>query len=323
MLLAASLGVLAAGWTAAACSSTPGGGGDDGGPEGSSPDGSTDARSDARADAGDASHDASQEATADHVDGSAGDGGRDAGDAGDASDAGHSVPVDAGMTCAVVDVPPDGGARCGNGWRDPSEKCDLGDASSDGGPLSRAGCSSTCQVVDLLAEVQLVDGGLDNSPRTLGGGRHPLAASDTTFAVTTLENPASPPTVAMTTFTRKGVAKGAPITISAGSIVSDQGDPVLAALPCDQYVAAWNDKMGASNEFMAGGSNFRIISVMSSRGGGAGVQERDWAYNETNSKWADVYEGHIQSTVSDGPYGHPLDGVFRLKDQPPSPQGPK
>jgi hypothetical protein len=226
-----------------ACSSSPGGGGaSDGGTDGSLSDVGADGPGEATVGAEAAPHDAAQDVTADHADGSAGEASVAADAEGGAEDGGL---IDSGIaSCAVVDVPPQGGVRCGNGWRDPNEECDLGDASSDGGPLSRAGCSTTCTVVDMLAEVQVADGGLDNTPRTLGGGRHPLAASDTTFSVATLETSESLPTLTLTTFTRKGVAKGAPMPISAGSVVDDQGDPVLAALPCDQYVAAWNDLNG-------------------------------------------------------------------------------
>ncbi|MGH7438112.1 MAG: hypothetical protein ACRENE_20710 [Polyangiaceae bacterium] len=203
------------------------------------PDATSDAPGDAPSDGAhdavtDGPHDASTNA-----DGGPAEGGSDA------SDASIDSGLDAGIpSCAVIDLQPDGSARCGNGWRDPTEECDLGDASSDGGPLSRAACSATCTVVDLLDEVQLSDGGLANAQRTLGGGRHQLAASDNTFAVATLENPTSTPTVAMTTFTRKGLSRSGAMPISVGSVVTDQGDPVIAALPCDHYVAAWNDLNG-------------------------------------------------------------------------------
>ncbi len=137
---------------------------------------------------------------------------------------------------------PAGPAVCGDGWRDPAtEECDdgLGDAGI------RRGCSSTCTVVDELDIAYLgADGGLSNTPRTLGGGRHPVAAGVQTFGVVTLETPSSPPTVILSTFSRKGAATGVVTSISTGSTVSDTGDPVIAALPCDQYAVAWNDVGG-------------------------------------------------------------------------------
>ncbi len=137
---------------------------------------------------------------------------------------------------------PAGPAVCGDGWRDPAtEECDdgLGDAGL------RRGCSSACGVVDELDIANLgADGGLANTSRTLGGGRHPVAAGVQTFAVVSLETPSSPPTVALTTFTRKGAATGVVTAMSAGSVVSDNGDPVVASLPCDQYAVAWNDLSG-------------------------------------------------------------------------------
>ena len=145
-------------------------------------------------------------------------------------------------TCVYEAQAPPAQNVCGDGWRDPAtEECDDG----LGAAGIRRGCTSTCTVLDENDIAHLgADGGLSNTPRSLGAGRHPIAAGVQTFAVATLESATEPPTVALTTFTRKGAATGVVTPMSVGSVVSDQGDPVLAPLPCDQYALAWNDVGG-------------------------------------------------------------------------------
>jgi hypothetical protein len=77
--------------------------------------------------------------------------------------------------------------------------------------------------------------------RTLGAGRHTLAASDGTFAVVYLETTSNPLTLSLATFGAKGAATGIVNPFSAGSTVIDASNPVVAALPCDRYAVAWGD----------------------------------------------------------------------------------
>ena len=173
----------------AACVVTPGGGGD-AGPEGSSPDATSDGPSDAHADA-------PADSSADHStsDGTAGDSGSDAADAShaDAADAAPDAGPDV-LSCAVPDIPPEGGARCGNGWRDPTEECDLGDAGAAGagGPTCPApGARRPARSIDVARghPARRRTAGSRTPPAPWAEDAIPLAASDTTFAVATLENP--------------------------------------------------------------------------------------------------------------------------------------
>ena len=134
---------------------------------------------------------------------------------------------------------PDGSPVCGDGWRDPAtEECDDGLGTS----TARRGCTATCQVIDELAVEQWTpDGGLSNAPRTLGAGRHPLAAGDATFGVVYLEPNSSPLTLSLATFGARGAATGVVNAFSAYSTVVDNSNPVVAALPCGQYAVAWAD----------------------------------------------------------------------------------
>ncbi len=161
--------------------------------------------------------------------------------------------VDAGPMCVHPPVvAPSGPAVCGDGSRDPvSEECDdgLGTASAVG-----RSCSSTCQVQDQLVVTQAAgdsdastDGSVDAgappiaTARSLGNGRHPVATSDTTFAVAYLEPNAQPLGMALATFSSAGVATGSVNRFGAHSSLVDKSDPVLAGLPCDRYAAAWTD----------------------------------------------------------------------------------
>jgi hypothetical protein len=140
-----------------------------------------------------------------------------------------------------VQTAPAGPPVCGDGWRDLStEECDdgLGTPSSPG-----RGCSSTCQVIDELAVAPALDASVATVTRMLGAGRHPLAASDTTFAVTYVEPDAQPLGMAMATFSSKGVSTGV-VRFAVGSDLVAQSDPVVAGLPCDRYAAAWTDLGG-------------------------------------------------------------------------------
>jgi hypothetical protein len=174
------------------------------------------------------------------------------------SSSGGGGELDAGPMCFhAPPVAPSGPPVCGDGRRDSTEECDdgLGASSSVG-----RSCSSTCQVEDELVVAQggaagaagsgPLDGG-DGGPtdaglaiatsRSLGNGRHPVATSDTTFAVAYLEPEAQPIGMAMATFSSAGVATGTVNRFGAHSSLVDRSDPVLAGLPCDRYAAAWTD----------------------------------------------------------------------------------
>jgi cysteine-rich repeat protein len=157
----------------------------------------------------------------------AGEGGADGGDAGDSS---------VTTTCGYdAGTPPTGQPVCGDGWRDPAtEECDDG----LGNAAVRRGCSAQCKVLDELVVAGNVDAGLTNS-RTLGVGRHTVAASTSSFGATYLDPNAL--TLSLATFSAKGVATGVVTLFSAQSTVVQDSNPVVAALPCDRYAVAWTD----------------------------------------------------------------------------------
>lgn len=223
------------------CACPPGGGsGSD-----ASADGASDAESDGAGDGEVA--DATSEAAADAADSGATDGGAlDAtvdGVAGDGAAADGAVigeaSADGGPACGFdAGSAPDGAPACGDGWRDPAtEECDDGLGTSS---PTRRGCSAQCQVLDELAVWQEDDAGaLSNSPRTLGAGRHPVAASDSSFGVVYVEPFSSPLTLSLATFGAKGAATGIVVPFSGQTTVVDDSNPVVAGLPCGQYAVAW------------------------------------------------------------------------------------
>ncbi len=80
------------------------------------------------------------------------------------------------------------------------------------------------------------------------------------------------------------------------------------------------DKNGPGNDFVAGAGPLRAIQVDSSWGGGVGVARVTWLYDESTKKWATLAGKNgdivIPSTNPDGPYNHPLKGIFRSKLAP-------
>ncbi len=141
-------------------------------------------------------------------------------------------------TCGPgIMMEPAGPRFCGNGWIDEGEECDDGLGET---PAHR-GCSPACQVLDELAVLPGPVAAGVTPTRTMGAGRHPLAVSDNVAALSYLETSGPTPTLALTTFSMTGIATGTFAPFSVGSTVDEDSNPVLAALPCDKFVAAWTE----------------------------------------------------------------------------------
>jgi cysteine-rich repeat protein len=202
-------------------------------------DAASDAASDGQVEAGrDAGADADGGGDADAgADGPAPEGGVSdaAPEAGQAID---SASIQAGTSCSYdAGSAPVGAAVCGDGWKASTEQCDDGLGTAP----TRRGCSSTCKVLDELAVAQTGDGGPANSPHALGAGRHSAAAGTSTFAVAHVETTSQPLALSLATFTSKAVPTGDVRRFNVRSTALPESNPVIAALPCDSYVAAWTD----------------------------------------------------------------------------------
>ncbi len=123
-------------------------------------------------------------------------------------------------------------ASCGNGVREVGEDCDLGAQAS-----ASTYCSQRCRTRDLLAPtIAVPDGGA--FARTLGAGRHPIAAGAAGFAIAIVESVPSPRLV-LRTFDTNGLAAGAPVVLDAAC--ASDANPSVAALSGNRYVVVWTD----------------------------------------------------------------------------------
>src|SRR5262249_52866669 len=85
--------------------------------------------------------------------------------------------------------------------------------------------------------------------RTLGEGRHPVAASEAgSFAVVFVETDANPLHLSLTTYSGQGVASDRFVSISEGSTPLFMSHPVVAAVPKGGYAAAYTDFGGDGDE---------------------------------------------------------------------------
>ncbi|MBI2389826.1 MAG: hypothetical protein HYV09_09560 [Deltaproteobacteria bacterium] len=121
---------------------------------------------------------------------------------------------------------------CGSGVRNEAEECDdgLGTTTS-----VRRGCSSTCRVEDLPVAASSAE----SPARTLGSGRHPIAASTSGHAVAYLEDATSTARIFLSTFDGKGTAQDPPKLVAASAPLS--ANPVVASLPDGKYVVAYTN----------------------------------------------------------------------------------
>jgi hypothetical protein len=116
-------------------------------------------------------------------------------------------------------------------------------AASSGLPAS-CGDAATCTTTgdQLVVPSAPVDGAIASFVRTLGAGRHPIAAGASGFAAATvLTPPGAAPSLSLSAFAPGGGAFGGLQPLTAPSARLAGSDPVVAALACGTYAAAWTD----------------------------------------------------------------------------------
>ncbi len=159
-------------------------------------------------------------------------------------DAGGDVSVDAASPDASSDAAQDAPVSqfCGDSIRDTkAEECD------DGPGLVEDACTATCQAHNyFVVPPTLTDGGAKQGSRTVGRGRHPVAAGPTKSAVAFVEKSGSTHTLRVAFFDAVGARIGSPLDAGASASPSEQAEPVVAALPAGKFVIAWNDLAGGS-----------------------------------------------------------------------------
>lgn len=115
----------------------------------------------------------------------------------------------------------------------------------------------------------------------------------------------------------KGLLKAEPGDWVQLGIVRDAGHKVVVS---EHRVYPRGPLPGGIPADFAKGGPLHVYRVQSSWGGGeskgvhGGVQERTWAYNESTNKWASMNQGG-SFTISDRPYDHPVDGVYRAPNR--------
>jgi hypothetical protein len=170
-------------------------------------------------------------------------------DSANENDAAEDAPNDAPQA-------PDGPPVCGDGWRDPppsEEECDEGMLA----PGARRGCSTECQVLDVLAIVGPSDAAIVT--RTIDVGRHPIAVTDTGEYAVAFEEPyATPLAVNIATFGPSGVPSNVVTSVVGTSNPEMGANPVLAGLSAGRYVAAFNEFGGDGDEL---GVALQIVSA--------------------------------------------------------------
>ncbi len=163
--------------------------------------------------------------------GAAGEGGS-AGAGGDSDQGGGGVGgvggvAGTGGAAGNGDDPPCESFECGDGCWDPdNEECD------DGNFYSTDGCGPLCAVSDVLVGPGVASSDSRPPPgRTLGDGRHPVAAGDYGFAVIYVEPEGAAPRIAIRDFDAVGIPCNAATGCGADTTVGEDATPVVAAHP--------------------------------------------------------------------------------------------
>ena len=124
-------------------------------------------------------------------------------------------------------TPPCESFECGDGCWDPAtEECD------DGNFLSSDGCGPLCAVSDVLVGPGVASSDSRPPPgRTLGDGRHTVAASDYGYAVVYVEPEGGAPRIAVRDFDTVGIPCNAATGCGADTTVGEDAKAVVAAHP--------------------------------------------------------------------------------------------
>ncbi|MBK7398377.1 MAG: hypothetical protein IPJ34_19310 [Myxococcales bacterium] len=153
---------------------------------------------------------------------------------------------------------------CLDGVRDPvGEECDLA------GHSARSLCSSTCASRDVLAlPATSIDAGVPLGKRSLGLGRHTVAADPSGLAVVFGED--KPARFAIARFDSKGIASDVAVPITTGG-AAPAGNPVVAPLGSGEFVGAWTtaidgDGPGIAVRVIGAGSLGPLVKVNVSTG---------------------------------------------------------
>jgi hypothetical protein len=136
--------------------------------------------------------------------------------------------------------------------------------------------------------------------RTLGAGRHPLAAGCNSVAVVFADHGVEPPNVVVSSYSNAGVAQG---TTQLAQAEISTPDPGVAALPDGSFAVAWTDfgvdgdELGISLQRVIPGASQQGASIVANEGSAFSQSNSDIVFDgsELVVAWAD------SSDASSGP----------------------
>jgi cysteine-rich repeat protein len=204
---------------------------------------------------------------------------------------------DASLTDVAIDVPVS--TTCGDAIRDPvTEECDDGT-----GLAPPDSCTADCRVEDVLVVGSVPDSGFIVT-RSLGLGRHTVAAGVSGSAVVFIDASSTPRAVKLRAFDANGVP-GNLVTVAADASILPQSDPVIAAVPLGKYAVAYmdlgldGDQQGVALRIVdpASSSVSTLVRVNASTLGNQRDPELIWTGSELVVAFVD--EGNFGPTATD------------------------
>jgi cysteine-rich repeat protein len=183
-------------------------------------------------------------------------GGTGTGTAGTGGSAGSPI---AQCTPASPSGTPPTVAVCGDGFRTLGEACD------DGNTSASDACSAQCQVTPELVSPRAApaSGAAPLASRTIGAGRHPLAAGCNTVAVAFADHTTEPPSLLLSTFSSAGVPQA---TLPIANLKVSDPNPAVAVLPGDALAVAWtdfdDDELGISLRKIVPGASTQSTAIV-------------------------------------------------------------
>jgi len=232
--------------------------------------------------------------------GQSGAGGIGGGGSPGASGSGGSGAVGGSLSAACVPISPSGTpptvAVCGDGFLTSPESCD------DANHGNQDACSDQCQVTPELVDPRSpASNGVPLPSRTIGAGRHPMAAGCNVVGVTFADHTSEPPALLLSTFDTVGNA-GATTQFAHAQISTP--DPGVAALPSGDFAVAWtnfdDDELGISLQRIVPGAATQSKPIVVNESSAFSQSESDLIFDGTELvlAWVD------SSNVATGPDLH-------------------
>ena len=187
--------------------------------------------------------------------------------------------------------------HCGDAIRDPiTEECD------DGPGMEDDSCSETCRIHNIFITPVTNPGGPRIRSRSLGYGRHPVAAGAQGSAVVFTETTAEEVVLASALFDVQG-RRVAVVDLQPGARPSQLADPVVAALPSGAFAVAWNDLLQGASDVglrrLESGSPGPVTYANASLAGNQQDPDLVWTGSELVVGWIDGFTAKLRRFNAD------------------------